>query len=387
MDSYCAAPFRHIVYRSDGRTKPCCMWDDSAWDAKRDQTWGIRAPMANNDPFNHKWMQSLRTAMLSNEKVSGCNECYLRESAGYSSLRHSFNQIYGRPADANLRYVEFNLGNLCNLKCRMCDSWSSSKWIADEIALGIEPVPLTRPNIKMVRADLSTIDKLRFVGGEPTLEQSVMVAVLERILELCGSLSHLEVSITTNCVILLDDKLIKLLSACKQVDLQCSIDGVGKINDYQRTGSDWATLLDNLVWYQRNLSDNFKLVILTSWSIINANDAVGFLGFVIDKLPRYYVWGHLVRDPAYLQINNIPRSAKLNIAARLNSWVVHDNLHWVRHNKQVIQSQFREIPAVPADEVLHFIARLDQLRNESFADINPEMHAALVAACENTNQA
>jgi hypothetical protein len=42
---------------------------------------------------------------------------------------------------------------------------------------------------------------------------------------------------------------------------------------------------------------------------------------------------------------------------------------------------------MPATDVLSNIARLDTLRDEDFAVIDPEMHAALVAACENPNQA
>jgi len=269
----------------------------------------------------------------------------------------------------------------------MCDSWSSSKWIADEIALGGNPAPLIRPNIDMIRIDFRNIDKLRFIGGEPTLEQPTMIAILEKILELRSELSHLEVSITTNCTILLEPALIELLSRCKQVEMQCSIDGIGKINDYQRTGSVWEELLTNLLWYQENLSDRFKVMILTSWSIINASSSIEFLEFVIDRLPRYYLIGHLVRDPVFLHICNIPDDMKAVLYAKLAAWTVRDDLYWIQHNKQVIQSQLTTPAIMPAIEVLSTLDRLDKLRKEQFSEVDPIMHAALVNACENTNQA
>ena len=34
-----------------------------------------------------------------------------------------------------VKFVDLKLGNLCNLKCRICGSWSSSKWAKEEIDL------------------------------------------------------------------------------------------------------------------------------------------------------------------------------------------------------------------------------------------------------------
>ena len=36
----------------------------------------------------------------------------------------------------NLKFLDLKLGNICNLKCRICGSWSSSKWAQEEIKLG-----------------------------------------------------------------------------------------------------------------------------------------------------------------------------------------------------------------------------------------------------------
>ena len=370
-----------MVLESNGRMSPCCLWNYGNL-PDHDKPSALVG-----DPFNQTWMEKIRQGILSNQTLPGCNECHMREASGVSSYRQAFNVEYGRPTEAQLRYIEFNLGNLCNLKCRMCGSWSSSKWAADETALGLVPDDLVRPRIDMLLPYVASIEKLRFIGGEPSLEQDALIAILEKVLAARNTLQHLHVVITTNCMVLFEQSLLDLLCRCKRVELQCSIDGYDQINDYQRTGADWSILTHNLSWYQNNLSTVFDLMILTSWSLINANSAIELLTFVQENLPRFYLWGHLVREPSHLDICNIPNAFKVQLTAKLRSWTIYDDKHWIQHNKQVIISQLGSDPNLSPSDVLKNIARLDQLRNENFADIDPEMHAALVAACENHNKA
>jgi sulfatase maturation enzyme AslB (radical SAM superfamily) len=337
--------------------------------------------------FNHEWLQQIRNSMLANEKLAGCNECYSREASSLDSHRNYFNTKYGQTDQPELRYLEFNLGNLCNLKCRMCGSWGSSKWISDEILLDMSPSKLARPNISLVMPYVNTIEKLRFIGGEPSLEQQAITDILDKILENCGSLSHLQVTLTTNCTILLESKLLEMLSQCSSVELQCSIDGVGNVNDYIRTGSDWSQITDNLNWYQNNLSEIFSLTILTSWSILNVNHAIDLLTFVKENLSRFNMSGHSVNDPLHLDICNIPDDFKFELLQRLDLWTIYDDIGWVRYNKQVLIYRLTADATVSCMHVINSIARLDTIRSENFALVDSETHAALVAACENTNQA
>jgi len=368
-----------MVARSNGRIAPCCLWIDQSEDSGKSKAWLA-------DPFNSTWMEKIRASMLANKQLSGCNECYLREKSGVSSYRNAFNIEFGRPTLPNLEYLEFNLGNLCNLKCRMCGSWSSSKWAADEIALGLTPCELVRPAVAIISPYVTKLKKIRFIGGEPSLEQSAILDILNQIYSATGALSHLHVILTTNCMVRFEPELLEMLGQCSRVELQCSVDGHSKINDYQRTGAEWQKILENLIYYQ-GLSFVFDTMILTSWSLINAGSAIEFLTFVHDNLPRFYVWGHLVRDPEYLDMRNLPNDIKSLLISRLRQWSQFDDLHWIRHNKQVILSQLiLESNEVP-NQVLAKLDQLDRLRNEDFASICPETHAALLSACKNTDLA
>jgi sulfatase maturation enzyme AslB (radical SAM superfamily) len=384
-DIYCAAPFSHMVMRANGRTLPCCLFDPKTDEPDSRLVTSLRSLSDDPDPFNHQWMDDLRAAMLRNQEVKGCAECHTRELSGVSTMRQSFNHTYGRVTNPRLRYVEFDLGNLCNFKCRMCDSWSSTKWISDEIAMGKQPTAPIRSDSNKIMRYADQIDKLRFVGGEPTLEQDLIAEILEKIAAMRQSLGHLEVIVTTNTQLRLDDRVINLLQQCKKVLIQCSIDGLGKVNDYQRTGAEWANILDNLLWYQQNLNQSFETYLLTSWSSINAGQAIEFMAFTLANLPRYKNWGHVIRNPSWLDICNIPEPLKQQYKHKLASWDQHDSIDWIAHTKSLLMYQLAQPTTLEAGTVLKLFRQLDHLRSEDMAGICPDLHAALLTACENIN--
>lgn len=318
--------------------------------------------------------------MLSNEMQPGCAGCHRMESIGNRSLRMELNEAYGRPTSPSLRYMEFNLGNLCNFKCRMCDSRSSSRWAADEIALGLNPRPLRRWNLGNVDADLSTVDRIKFKGGEPCLEQDTMVSILERIHEHRGKLHGLQVNITTNGSKIFNERLMNLLSECGMVNLNISIDGMGAVNDYQRTGSVWEEISSNLKTYHDTCGGNFVLQTTTTWTLLNVNGSVEFMSWVHGNLPRFAVYGSAIETPGYLCISNIGPDMKSKMMDRLIAWDALDHIDWVMHNKRIILSELSRGPVVPPSDALGMISRLDALRDEDFSMIEPDVYASLASS-------
>ena len=86
----------------------------------------------NNDVFN-----DIRQKMLNGEPVEGCVKCYQEEENKESlkpSMRLFLNQRFGSSINSNIdnkfqqiHYIEMSLDNICNLECRMCNSFFSTK--------------------------------------------------------------------------------------------------------------------------------------------------------------------------------------------------------------------------------------------------------------------
>lgn len=364
-DLYCSAPFRYIQYTPQG-IMPCSMWQHEPHE--------YEISMDHPDPFNHRMMEDFRNDMLANKGHPNCKVCYHVESQGLPSMRHRYNKIYGKPTDVKLTYLEFNLGNLCNLKCRMCGSWSSSKWISDEIELGSKPSPVVRRTIADIRADLSHIEHIRLLGGEPLLEQDMIRELLYKVSGLRGGLGKVSLSFTTNGTQKIDDSLMALLSMCEQVDMFVSVDGIGEINDYQRTGSKWEEVSENLHWYSQHAPANFKLHLQPLWTLLNVGNAVDLLGWVSSNLPRFSPTSAMLYRPAYLSVRNVPDALKKRYTERLIEFMSGTNdVNFIQSCKRLLaEMSLDSIVSIP--EIRFRITRLDTIRGESFESVNPEMY-------------
>lgn len=94
--------------------------------------------------WNSAYMRNIRRAMLKGERISACQACY--ESEAVSG--HSYRTLAGLGAtqaevrkglepgyrvDSHPAFLKLELGNLCNLKCRMCFGVNSSQIERDPV--------------------------------------------------------------------------------------------------------------------------------------------------------------------------------------------------------------------------------------------------------------
>jgi glutamate-1-semialdehyde 2,1-aminomutase len=93
------------------------------------------------DIQNSRSMTRLREDFLAGRKPQTCRKCWNEERAGRTSKRmHTLNRMKHMgisdhwTADAKpLMFLDLKLGNICNLKCRICGSWSSSQFATEEL--------------------------------------------------------------------------------------------------------------------------------------------------------------------------------------------------------------------------------------------------------------
>ena len=136
----CVLPWTHLEVDVNGSASPCCLYKGEIGDYKvyQDTLDAIQ---------NSKYMNDLRDQFRRGERPAGCSNCWQEEDAGKTSKR--MNSIYKMKnslrdwtpeTTPSLKFIDFKLGNVCNLKCRICGSWSSSKWAQEEIAYGPNPL-------------------------------------------------------------------------------------------------------------------------------------------------------------------------------------------------------------------------------------------------------
>ena len=151
-DIFCNTPWYEAHIYWDGSFGICCQESRKLYDSV-DTTYNIHT-MTLLEWFNSDPVKQLRMDILSDTPTDICSRCYNEESLCGTSRRHKSNQksvIFTRtafidsyqqsPGYKHFSHSQFNngeattqpidlhidLGNYCNLACKMCWSGSSSK--------------------------------------------------------------------------------------------------------------------------------------------------------------------------------------------------------------------------------------------------------------------
>jgi len=131
----CVFAWRQVHVTPIGVVKPCCIFDKPLLN-ENGKT--IRINDASiEEIWNSKAFKEIRTKMIKGEEISGCIKCYEEEKISNTSDRIRTNKNSGllpevlkeiKPdgsIDQLPTLINLKIGNVCNLKCRMCQPLDS----------------------------------------------------------------------------------------------------------------------------------------------------------------------------------------------------------------------------------------------------------------------
>jgi len=218
--------------------------------------------------INSDYLQNIRKRMYEGEQISECNKCWKDESVGKQSLREIYNREFSKfsirdsinktwQVKDSVCALDLKLGNLCNLKCVMCNPFSSSQLLTEYKTHSEQFDNLKTYSIEFLEEDFSwplteafkmflskfqnQIKWIKFTGGEPTIIPHVL-DVLDNI----NCASETTVSFTTNAT-KLDQKFIDKIKKFNTVWLSVSLEGIEEHNDQIRFLSNWNEVEKNIL--------------------------------------------------------------------------------------------------------------------------------------------
>jgi hypothetical protein len=314
----CPLPWTHLEVDVNGSASPCCLYKGTIKDYKVYDT--DLKTIQDSD-----YMDNLRQQFRDGEKPAGCTNCWQEEAAGKVSKRQ--NSIYKMKhslkdwspnSEPTLRFIDFKLGNVCNLKCRICGSWSSSKWAQEEMDYGPNPLarqqlheggwPKRHPeffdDIKPVLAD---VEYFEFTGGEPLMIQNHF-----KILEHCvaeGYAHRQDIHYNTNGTQLPDQRIFDLWKEFKHVEIAFSIDDVGERFEYQRHPANWAEVNANLAEFKRRAPASVDFQICSTINIFNIFSLAELAEWVNEFNPKFF-YVNTCFDPECFNIQTLPQDIK-----------------------------------------------------------------------------
>jgi MoaA/NifB/PqqE/SkfB family radical SAM enzyme len=389
QDKFCVLPWISLEASPVGTVRPCCLADDEILD---DEGRKFELSTANfRDIQNSNHMRRLRQQFLDSEQPQTCRKCWSEERAGRTSKRmHTLDRLKHMgigsefTADAKpLMFLDLKLGNICNLKCRICGSWSSSQFAAEEIANTHPDKRKTSHAYTMLRAGawprdnpqfwdqidsvLNDIRYIEFTGGEPFLIEEhfdMLQGMVDR-----GIAHQVEIHYNTNGT-QYPEQAEAIWKHFKCVEIAFSIDDVGERFEYQRSNAVWTTVCENLDRFRdlKEIYPNIELQVCTTVNVFN----VRYLGDVAAWLEHNresftFVYWNMMHDAWYFSIACLPDTVKAVIAEYLNSVTT-----CYREDFDRIRDFMNDGASTDGFMTRMKIADLDRKRSQDLAQVAPE---------------
>jgi len=361
----CPLPWTHLEVDVNGGASPCCLYKGSVP--------GVKVYEQSLSSIQQtEYMQELRDKFMNGERPVGCQSCWQEEDAGKTSKRQ--NSIYKMKkslanwtpnSEPTLKFIDFKLGNVCNLKCRICGSWSSSKWAQEELDYGENPV--ARRNLREGGWPKKNPQFFEFTGGEPFMIRDhfkILMHCVEK-----GYARNIDIHYNTNGTQLPPKDIFDLWSYFKHVEVAFSIDDVGEPFEYQRHPAKWREVNQNLVKFKEMRTANMDFQICSTVSIFNVFNWAKMALWVAQFQPKFF-YVNTCFDPDVFNIQTLPRQVKD---------IVVDRYHMLTDYQPSIRfmnAEDRDTPEIRAERKRR-ILQTDAYRKENFGDMFPLLNNIL----------
>jgi MoaA/NifB/PqqE/SkfB family radical SAM enzyme len=394
-------PWISIETSPMGTARPCCL--------AREEIPGVDLRQNTvEDAYKSDYMQQLRQQFRRGEKPETCQLCWDEEAAGRASkrinsrirLKELYTEVdWNNDTPDQLWFIDLKLGNICNLKCRICGSWSSSKWAAEEMDylpkgtdkkshiaytwLKAGTWPEESPGFwENLKALLPNIKYFEFTGGEPWLIQEHW-DLLEYANEQ-GYAENIDIHYNTNATVS-PGRFFKIWTRFKRVDIAFSIDNVGPRFEYERFGANWEEANANIDAVMQAAEPSFQLASYTNQTHITTQ-----LCFTINIQNVYYldellawadtkgfgsIYFNMLHSPDHMSIQRMTPAAQELVLNKLKTtfWTTRQHQREIDNVIKFIEQG----TGSDGREFLEKMQRTDVYRKQNFTDTHPEIARAM----------
>ncbi len=362
MSKFCKLPWIGLNITTQGEYAPCCKY---------------KIPVAKslNDYLGSDHLKKLKHDFSNGQQPDGCKRCWDEEAAGLQSLR----QYYADYVDTGPRVeldqykiLHVTFGNVCNLACRTCNSYSSSRWLAEEKKLGIKTLHGHETFYKEhsfltgLKSVSQNLVHVTFSGGE------VFYAGVTEHLDYLDFLinngpENISLQYITNTSIFPNQESWTRWKKFKKVTIELSIDGIYDKFEYLRYPATWDVCYSNIKKYQTN-KETIDLSISHTVSFFNVFYLDEFyLWCLKEKLPIPFI--NVVHNPVEFSAKNLPNNIKTVIKNKLSKFKIF--------NSTIEFLSDQADSTIKLSDILAKVEAVDRLRNQDFNQVFPEFSKLL----------
>ena len=390
-EHFCVLPWVSLELGPTGSYKVCCLTNDVLTNEKKEPLT-VRNATLSEISNCHSIIQ-LRKSFLKGEKHPTCKKCWSEEDAGRTSKRINTldkmkhmgiaNQTWTEKAKP-LMFIDFKLGNICNLKCRICGSHSSSTYATEELqqipkenrkhsfhhnVMVNGQWPRQLPNFwKEIEEISQEITYCEFTGGEPFMIQehfNFLQTLIDRDLA-----KNIEIHYNTNGT-QYPDHGPAIWKHFKNVEIAFSIDAVGPRFEYQRKNAEWVAVNENIEKFKqlKQTLGNITLQVCSTISVLNVI-YLEELAAWIDEQKFDNVYWNVLHTAYYWSVASLPLSIKEIIITKLQASKVSD---YHKGEFKNIVKFIKQGNSIEITDLHRAIIKMDIIRGEKLSDNHFEL--------------
>lgn len=389
-DKFCVLPWISLEASPVGTVRPCCLAEEEITDDAGDKFNLATAQFSTVQ--NSQYMRDLRQQFVDAKQPATCRKCWREERSGRTSKRmHTLDRLKHMipPGDWTvdarpLMFLDLKLGNICNLKCRICGSWSSSTFATEELQwlrynedkkdnhhyhmLKQGAWPRENPSFWTEIAQVSDqIRYIEFTGGEPFMIREHF-DMLRGLIDL-GIAGNIEIHYNTNGT-QYPEEAEAIWKHFKLVEIAVSIDDVGARFEYQRSNAVWTEVVGNIERFRqlRARNTNIQLQFCCTVNVFNVYYLPELADFVYAQDFNYIYW-NMMHEAYYFSISTLPETAKASIAEHLRSANVSEPIRQEFDN--IVKFMMNGV-GLDGNILRMRVADLDRKRSQNLALVEPE---------------
>lgn len=389
----CAHAWSGIHVDPDGKARLCCEYRGNIQD-RDGREFNIKTDDID-DIIDSDYMIAIRNEFRSGVTPPGCFKCEFFEKNNIVSKRrlskfklknlyHHINWEQDRIAGKNL-FIGGHLGNICNLKCRICNEKFSSQIANEKIKSGmivdsdVVAVNLVERNWKLSNPffwkklrDLGgRARNFEFLGGEPLL--------LKENLDFMQYL--IDAGISENCIFEFITngtqypEIFDHADRFQRLTITISIDDLGPRFEFQRKNSHWDTVSQNIMRFirARDRSQSMEIGVSITVNIQNVLYLPDLIRWLNSQGVDHYFYNFL-STPEFLSVDQLTPRAKELVLHHLRS---ADLAGTDREKMTSVISMVEMAKTSSGENFLKYMQSLDQLRQEKFHEHHKDIAIAM----------
>ena len=359
----CPHAWAGLHLNPNGDTIPCCEYQ------------GGVIPDGNikdhnfDDILLSDYMSALRQQFRNGVTPTGCRSCEQREQLGLSSRRllstKKLGTIFGyinweqEPSASTPKYFGGHIGNLCNLKCRICTPEYSSQIAAEEIKYANKTLinhnwNKGHNNFWDFLKHNNEIVSYEILGGEPLLLPK-NIELIDHLVS-SGQAANCQFEVVTNGTQYPD--ILDKATEFDRFKVTVSVDNIGKRFEYERKNAKWNQVTANI---KKMIAANIDLSISLTVSALNVYYLPETVDWIEQQNLDYYI--NVVEHPNEISVKSLPLTVRNKVIERLEPNPTFNSL----------VEYINDLGAADNSQLINYIRNKDLQRGENLKDSHPEL--------------